>query len=326
MRTTKVLLIESARNNGVSFAASLQRKYEVQIARSGKQGLALARESLPDVIVLNAASMRTSGDRISARLRAQVGELPIIHIRPEAVTDDKVVADVLLTPPFTSRKLINRVERFVPALEAETIEVGPFSLNVEQHTLTTPWSEKKLTPKLVELLKLFLRHPATTLERKHIMQTIWKTDYMGDTRTLDVHIRWLRQVVEPTPRKPRYILTVRGVGYRFALPDEKASAGDTGKQSSKKEPSVETQTRTEASGQQGRSEPPKSPAAPSHNGNVPNSAGKRGEQATAAGKVGVAEAQRGGAPSETVDTTNVRPPERANGDAPTEETASEKED
>ncbi len=220
MRATKVLLIQNARNNGVSFAASLRRKYQVQVAHSGKQGLELAQERKPDVIVLDAVSLRTSGDRICDRLRAGLDAVPIIHIRPvEPTTTGTSAADVLLHPPFTSRKLINRIERFVGPAEGKIVEAGPFNLNIEQQTLTTPWAEKKLTPKLVTLMELFLRSQNVVLARKDIMLHVWKTDYMGDTRTLDVHIRWLRKVVEPNPRKPQYITTVRGQGYRFVLPD-----------------------------------------------------------------------------------------------------------
>ncbi len=220
MRATKILLIENARNNGVSFAASLRRKYHVQIAHSGKQGLESALERKPDVIVLDAVSLRTSGDRICERLRAGLDATPIIHIRPvEPAPHGSTVSDVMLHPPFTARKLINRIERFVGPAEGKIVEAGPFNLNIEQQTLTTPWCEKKLTPKLVTLMDLFLKSQNVVLARKDIMLHVWKTDYMGDTRTLDVHIRWLRKVVEPNPRKPQYITTVRGQGYRFVLHD-----------------------------------------------------------------------------------------------------------
>ena len=219
MRATSVLLVESARTNGVSFASALKRKYQVRVAHTGKQALAMIKTSRPDVVVLDAASMRTSGNRIVDRMRALHGELPIIHIRPEGSGSGESAADVLLTPPFTSRKLINRIERFSAATHGYRLEVGPFCLNPEQQTLTTPTTEKKLTPKLVALMELFMQNPTVTLQRREIMKSIWNTDYMGDTRTLDVHIRWIRKVVEPDPRKPQYILTVRGVGYRFQLPD-----------------------------------------------------------------------------------------------------------
>ncbi len=251
MRATKVLLIENARNNGISFAASLKRKYHVQIANSGKQGIALALEKHPDVIVLDAASLRTSGDRICARLRSSVGQTPIIHIRPKDDSPDNNPADVLLSPPFTARKLINRIERFAISLEGKVLEQGPFTLNLEQQTLVTPWSEKKLTPKLVTLMELFMQNQNQTLERKNIMQTVWKTDYMGDTRTLDVHIRWLRKVVEPNPRKPKYITTVRGVGYQFTIPepDEAADA-----RSSQAEPAKTPKPRKETEDGDARTE------------------------------------------------------------------------
>jgi len=224
MRATRVLLIESARKNGVSFADSLARRYEVHVAHSGTQGIALAGEKHPDVIVLDAVSLRTSGDRICARLRASLGLLPIIHIRAKELKARESEADVLLAPPFTPRKLINRIERFATPAEGSNLEVGPFVLNLEQQTLTAPWKEKKLTPKLVTLMQLFMQNSNQTLERKAIMQQVWQTDYVGDTRTLDVHIRWLRKVVEPDPREPVYIRTVRGVGYRFAVPEAEDGA------------------------------------------------------------------------------------------------------
>ncbi len=246
MRAARVLLIESARFNGLSFAAALKQRYQVQIAHSGKQGLSMAQESRPDVIVLDAASLRTSGDRICARFRTSFGELPIIHIRAEDQAKAESPADVQLALPFTPRKLINRIERFVVVPEGELLEAGPFALNLAKQTLTAPWNEKKLTPKLVALMEAFMRSPNQTLERREIMQKVWNTDYMGDTRTLDVHIRWIRKIVEPNPRKPQYIVTVRGIGYRLALPGtgpepdqklsgkapEKSDGADQGRQNS----------------------------------------------------------------------------------------------
>jgi len=216
MKATKVLLIESARMNGTSFVSALKRRYQVQVAHSGKQGLSLALVTRPDVIILDAASLRTSGNRICAMLRANLGDLPIIHIRT-LEDQEESPADVLLSPPFTSRKLINRIERFAPSKGANLLELGPFCLDLEQQTITTPWSEKKLTPKLMALLEVFLRNPNKTLGRRFLMQQVWKTDYMGDTRTLDVHIRWIREIVEPEPGKVQYLKTIRGVGYCFSV-------------------------------------------------------------------------------------------------------------
>ena len=223
----KVLLIERARNNSASFAASLRRKYDVYIAHSGKQALPLARRVSPDVIVLDAISLRTSGDRIVARLRSQLGDVPIIHLRATPKGKRASVADVVLSPKFTSRKVINRIERFVSAPAEDILDVGPFSLNLKQRKLISPKGETTLTPKLARLMRMFLQNPGKTLARETLMQGVWKTAYMGDTRTLYVHVRWLRREVEPNPRKPQYIITVRGVGYRFQLPEEDKPNGST---------------------------------------------------------------------------------------------------
>ncbi|WP_119072283.1 response regulator transcription factor [Aggregatilinea lenta] len=234
MRTRKILLIENARANGVSFATALKRKYQVHIAHSGKQGLMVAQVTRPDVIVVDAASLRTSGNRICAQLRTKLGALPIIHVRAAESKKEKSggkkekprkhtpksAADVVLTMPFTARKLINRIERFVVQPGGELLVAGPFTLNLEKQTLTAPWAEKKLTPKLVMLMEQFMRNPNQTLERRELMQKVWNTDYMGDTRTLDVHIRWIRDVVEPESGKKTYLKTVRGVGYRLDLPED----------------------------------------------------------------------------------------------------------
>ena len=194
----------------------------------------VAQVTRPDVIVVDAASLRTSGNRICAQLRTKLGSLPIIQIvpattgtkkeRPTGKKDKKntsdSAADVVLALPFTARKLINRIERFVTRPGGELLVVGPFTLNLEKQTLTAPWAEKKLTPKLVTLMEQFMRNPNQTLERRELMQKVWNTDYMGDTRTLDVHIRWIRDVVEPESGKKKYIKTVRGVGYRFDVPED----------------------------------------------------------------------------------------------------------
>ncbi len=99
------------------------------------------------------------------------------------------------------------------------LRVGLLSLNIPKRLLTVGDREKRLTPKLAGLVEVFLRSPNTVINRKTLIQRVWNTEYMGDTRTLDVHIRWLREFVEADPGRPQIITTVRGVGYRLALPD-----------------------------------------------------------------------------------------------------------
>ena len=216
----KILLIESVRANGKSFSPALKKRYDLALAYSGKQGAALAQGTLPDVVVLDAVSMRTSGDRICRMLRSQLPDTPLIHIRvPFARKDQKSAADVVLHYPFTWRKLVNRINRFIEASdEGEILTVGPLKLNVPKRLLLVGEEEVRLTPKLAGLASIFLKHPNTIIARKTLIQQVWNTDYMGDTRTLDVHIRWLREAVEENPSKPRFITTVRGVGYRLIAP------------------------------------------------------------------------------------------------------------
>ena len=209
-----VLLLESARANGSSFAPQLKKRYDVLVTNTGKIAVSLAKEQKPDVFVLDAASMRTSGDRICQTLRSEVDTLPIIHIKQgPPIEEDESVANSLLYLPFTYRKLWNQIERYVQSDQGDIISAGPFRLNIQKSILTAPGGEQKLTPKLAKLMEIFMRRPDQVIDRRTLMNEVWQTDYMGDTRTLDVHIRWIRQAIETNPTKPNYIRTVRGKGY-----------------------------------------------------------------------------------------------------------------
>lgn len=189
------------------------------MAASGKQAISLASMVEPEIIILNAATMRTSGDRICSSLRDHADDdVPIILIRKENSNHHgESAADLVLRMPFTARKLMNRIQRFIDDQEGETIQAGVLKLNLKSLVLTSPNGEKRLTPKMAALLELFIRNANEVLTRNVLMQEVWETDYMGDTRTLDVHIRWLREAVEKNPSKPKYIITVRGVGYRLQI-------------------------------------------------------------------------------------------------------------
>lgn len=219
MIASRILLVGRVRAEQSSTVNALKKRYEVLITPSGKQALTLAREQAPQVVVLDAISMRTPGDRICRELRAGL-ELPIIHLHPGPEKNATSPADVVLFQPFTSRKLINCIERLLPPVgEDGFITCGPFSVDVSRRVLTVDGEEHQLTPKLAVLVEMFLRHPGETLDRKTLMVKVWHTDYVGDTRTLDVHVRWIRQAIEPLPNAPRYLKTVRGVGYRLDIPD-----------------------------------------------------------------------------------------------------------
>lgn len=103
--------------------------------------------------------------------------------------------------------------------QVDPLRVGELSLHMEDRTLFKNGRREKLTPKEARLLKAFMSNGGKVLTRKYLMKEVWETDYLGDTRTLDVHIRWLRQKIEDDPSRPRYLRTVRGVGYRFSPPE-----------------------------------------------------------------------------------------------------------
>lgn len=219
MGEARILLIERRGRQKLTFASALGRKgYQVTVVPTGSEALQQAQVHPPTVIVLNAASLGTSGLRICHDLRDSLHDIPIIHIFPEDATQRQrrdSPANTSLGMPFTARKLINRIERLLPVDRAETLEVGPVRLTLGARVVACHGKERRVTPKTARLLEVFLRHPDEVLDRGFLMRQVWNTDYIGDTRTIDVHIRWLREAIENRPGRPRYIVTVRGVGYRF---------------------------------------------------------------------------------------------------------------
>jgi len=219
--SVRVLVVERAQSQRPSFTTALSKRYDVVTASSGKQALAMTHDHPPRVVVLDAISMRTPGDRICQLLHNHLPTTPLIHLYP-GKRKSQNCADIVLIQPFTSRKLVNAIERLLSdkgsSNAEDTVVRGPFTLYVSRRILLYRDQETILTPKLAQLVEVFLRHPGQTLDRKTLMSKVWDTDYLGDTRTLDVHIRWFRRAVEANPSKPVFIQTVRGVGYRLNLP------------------------------------------------------------------------------------------------------------
>ncbi|MDZ4765178.1 MAG: response regulator transcription factor [Chloroflexota bacterium] len=219
MTRFSILLVERLREQGgESYGNSLAKRYDVTPVGSGKQALT---QPTPAAIVLDAISLRTPGDRIAKQLKHDMPTVPLIHLRLAGKVDS--LADVLLCPPFTSRKLINAIERLLRHDIAdrppdEVLMCGTLALNITRRLLIVEGQETSLTPQLAALVEAFFRHPDETLDRKWLMENVWKTDYMGDTRTLDVHVRWFRRAIEPDMQAPRYLKTVRGIGYRLEQP------------------------------------------------------------------------------------------------------------
>lgn len=194
-------------------STSLERHWKVEIAPSGKQALQYADTHTIDIIIVDAVSMRTSGERICQTIKAKFPDCPMIHLHPKTQYDTPKIADVTLCAPVSARKLIGFVNRLLEDETSATIQCGPFKMNPTTRTLTAHGQEVQLNPKLAELLELFFKHPNQVLDRETIMKQVWDTNYMGDTRTLDVHIRHARNVLENGHKRPQFLKTVRGVGY-----------------------------------------------------------------------------------------------------------------
>ena len=220
--TTSVLLVQKANPSVDWILQSLEKKgYRVSQVRSQKKALRQAASEKPDLIILNATSSRMNGPKICRALHKKVEEIPIILILPEGQKGDfSMGATVVLTSPFTSRKLLNRIRIVLESDRGEIIQVGGLTLSLGKHCVFRGSRQLRLNPKEFELLKVFMRSPGRVLSRKFLMKKVWKTDYLGDTRTLDVHIRWVREKIEKDPASPTYLRTVRGVGYRFDVPEE----------------------------------------------------------------------------------------------------------
>ena len=216
MKDAKLLVIEGRHAEVPSFAADLQKKgFEIVIAQSGGEATKKLEKTAPHLAVVNAASLRSSGVRICQSLREKDSKLPIILIVNADVEVDKSVADSILTLPFTAQKLVNRVTPLLPGDGKNVVHVGPIRLDLEHRRVKCLGRNTKLTPRLIRLLRILLDNHGQVVERESLFKRVWETNYTGDTRTLDVHISWLRDAIEIDPKSPRFLKTIRGVGYRL---------------------------------------------------------------------------------------------------------------
>lgn len=216
MTDATLLIIEGQHADIPSFAPQLQKKgFDVETAKSGSDAIKRLKSSSPDLVILNAASLRSSGVRICQSLRDQNDKLPIILILDKDTSVAKDLADVILNLPFTVQKLANRIKPLLPGDGENVIQAGPIRLDVERRRVRCLGKNAKLTPRLVILLKILMERHGEVVEREQLFKEVWETDYTGDTRTLDVHVSWLRRAIELDPLKPKFLKTIRGVGYRL---------------------------------------------------------------------------------------------------------------
>lgn len=211
-----VLIVANDKEVTSNLATSFNKKeFSILTAHSGRQALAQAKSRLPDAIVLDATSPRLSVKRLVRSLHR--GSHPIMILLAQNPTRgvDGSNGALVLAKTTTPKKLTQRVRTALENRPPREIKVSNLTLNVERRRVTRGSRSHKLTPKEFELLKLFMENAGQIVSRKTLMQEIWDTDYLGDTRTLDVHMRWLREKIEDHPNEPKLLVTVRGEGYRL---------------------------------------------------------------------------------------------------------------
>lgn len=217
------ILMVAGKPGDNTFVTALEKAgYGVRVVYTGAAALASSGKFPPDLVIFDASCMRSNGARTCRRLRRLLETTPIIHIRADhQELDRSAEADVFIQRPFTSRKLLNRIRTLLPVdvAKEEIVRYGSVCLyRTKRSVEVNGQGENQLTPKLALLLEEFIRHPNEVVSRRQLMQNVWKTDYIGDTRTLDVHVRWMRELIEEDPAHPAFLRTVRGKGYIFHIP------------------------------------------------------------------------------------------------------------
>ncbi len=205
---------------------NLEREsYAVITAADGESALDAARASHPDLIVLDLMMPGLNGLEVCRIIRREM-HVPILILTARGAETDKVAgleigADDYVTKPFSMRELVARVRALLrrsehaPAQESDIVSAGDLTIDMRKRTVTKNGTPLSLKPKEFELLSFFARNHGKAFTRDQLLNQIWGYDYAGDTRTIDVHIRWLREKVENEPERPERLITIRGVGYRF---------------------------------------------------------------------------------------------------------------
>ena len=222
----KILVFDDEPTLVATLKYNLEREgYEVVTAADGKSGLSAARDTRPDVIVLDLMLPGLDGLDVCRILRREM-TAPILMLTAKTEEVDKVVglelgADDYVTKPFSMRELLARVRALVrraempAAARSETLTGGDLRVDLRGRQASLGSQPLTLKPKEFDLLAFFLRNHGRAFTREQLLNEVWGFDFAGDTRTVDVHIRWLREKIEDEPAKPTRLITVRGVGYRF---------------------------------------------------------------------------------------------------------------
>lgn len=225
---TRVLVVEDEESYSDALAYMLRKEgFEVSIAATGPDALTDFDRNGADIVLLDLMLPGLPGTEVCRQIRA-TSNVPVIMVSAKDDEVDKVVglelgADDYVTKPYSPRELVARIRAVLRRGAGEgdvdegALEAGPVRMDVERHVVTVHGEEQRLPLKEFELLEMFLRNPGRVLTRGQLIDRVWGSDYVGDTKTLDVHVKRLRAKLEPNPSEPVYLVTVRGLGYKLDL-------------------------------------------------------------------------------------------------------------
>ncbi len=229
-KRVSVLLVEDEESFVDALTIGLHREgFDVAVARDGLQAIALFAKDTYDIVLLDLMLPRMSGLDVCRAIRS-TSEVPIIIVSAKGEEVDMVLmleigADDYVTKPYRLRELVARIRAVLRRREThedamapdDQITLGPIRMDIDARRCFVRGEEIKLRKKEFALLRLLLENPGRVLTREVLIDRVWGSDYVGDTKTLDVHIKRLRTLIEDEPKHPEHITTVRGVGYRYEV-------------------------------------------------------------------------------------------------------------
>ena len=223
---THILVVEDEESFSDPLSYLLRQEgFDVSVAATGTDGISAFQRLGADLVLLDVMLPGMSGWEVCRELR-KTSMVPVIMLTARDSEVDKVVglelgADDYVTKPFSARELVARIRAVLrrhgelEPLMSTTVEAGPVRVDIDRHVVSVRGESIALPLKEFELLELLVRNSGRVLTRGQLIDRVWGADYVGDTKTLDVHVKRLRSKVEEDPATPRHILTVRGVGYKF---------------------------------------------------------------------------------------------------------------
>jgi two-component system, OmpR family, response regulator RegX3 len=222
---TRVLVIEDEESYSDPLAYMLRKEgFDVALASTGPAAIDEFARNGADIVLLDLMLPGLPGTEVCRQIR-QTSSVPVIMVSAKDTEVDKVVglelgADDYVTKPYSPRELVARIRAVLrrgaePDLVPATVEAGGVRMDVERHIVTVAGREVRLPLKEFELLEMFLRNAGRVLTRGQLIDRVWGADYVGDTKTLDVHVKRLRAKIESDPANPRHLVTVRGLGYKY---------------------------------------------------------------------------------------------------------------